>query len=137
MNKEDEMIAQRSAALAAPTPEMAKPVSGRQIVNSRRAHREAPGPHFKRVAEMWSAIIGYRITAPQVVLMMAALKIAREAGGHDEDNMVDAEGYSSIYEEVYKHWSNGMELLGCELSALAASAKSPPPTDPNLQQAAR
>lgn len=31
---------------------------------------------------------------------MVALKLAREAGQHDPDNVTDAEGYLSLLEEV-------------------------------------
>lgn len=73
------------------------------IVEDRRAIREAPGPHFVRVAKMWSAVLGHHVDASQVVLCMVALKVAREAGRHDSDNMADAEGYSSIYNEVLEY----------------------------------
>lgn len=49
---------------------------------------------------MWEAIIGCSINPEQVVLCMAALKIAREAGQHDPDNVDDAIGYLSLIEEV-------------------------------------
>ncbi len=70
------------------------------IVTERRKVREAPKPHFQRVAKMWEAIIGSSVTPEQVILCMAALKIAREAGGHDPDNLADAEGYLSLIPEV-------------------------------------
>ena len=69
-------------------------------VTERRKSREAPKPHFQRVAQMWTAIIGCTISPEQVLLCMAALKIAREAGMHDPDNIVDAEGYLSLIQEV-------------------------------------
>lgn len=49
---------------------------------------------------MWGAIIGCSISPEQVVLCMAALKIAREAGGHEPDNVADAIGYMSLLPEV-------------------------------------
>lgn len=49
---------------------------------------------------MWGAIIGSPVSPEQVVLCMAALKIAREAGQHDPDNITDAEGYLSLIGEV-------------------------------------
>lgn len=49
---------------------------------------------------MWEAIIGSSVTPEQVVLCMAALKIAREAGMHDMDNLTDAHGYLSLVPEV-------------------------------------
>lgn len=81
-------------------------VKQNQIVEDRRKIREAPGPHFDRVAKMWSAILDHNVTGPQVVLCMVALKVAREAGGHDPDNMDDAEGYASIYPETMEYLRN-------------------------------
>lgn len=75
-------------------------ISLNPIVTDRRKKREAPAPHFNRVAKMWEAIIGCSIKPEQVVLCMAALKIAREAGQHDPDNVDDAVGYLSLIEEV-------------------------------------
>lgn len=49
---------------------------------------------------MWTAIIGSTVSPEQVLLCMAALKIAREAGVHDPDNITDAEGYLSMIPEV-------------------------------------
>lgn len=74
--------------------------SDHPTVTERRKVREAPGPHFKRVATIWSAILGVPVSAEQVVLCMVGLKMAREAGQHDPDNITDAEGYLSLIPEV-------------------------------------
>lgn len=49
---------------------------------------------------MWEAIIGCCVSPEQVVLCMAALKIAREAGAHEQDNVEDAQGYLHLLDEV-------------------------------------
>lgn len=69
-------------------------------VMARRQTREAPMPHFQRVAALWECILRQPVTAEQVVLCMVALKIGREAGMHDPDNIIDAIGYLSLIEEV-------------------------------------
>lgn len=74
--------------------------SNHPIVNERRKVREAPRPHFRRVAQMWSAILSCPVSPQQVIMCMAALKIAREAGGTEPDNIADAIGYLSMMEEV-------------------------------------
>ena len=74
--------------------------SDHPTVTERRKVREAPGPHFKRVATIWSGILGVPVSAEQVVLCMVGLKIAREAGQHDPDNITDAEGYLSLIPEL-------------------------------------
>ena len=79
--------------------------SGQDAVAAARQRREAPGPHFVRVAKVWSALLGHYVSAEQVVQCMIALKLVREAGQHDPDNMVDVEGYASIMPEVIKYVS--------------------------------
>lgn len=70
------------------------------IVTERRKVREAPGPHFVRVAKMWSAVLGIEVTPIQVIQCMVQLKLGREAGQHDPDNLADAQGYMSLIPEV-------------------------------------
>lgn len=84
--------------------------SGQDAVAAARQKREAPGPHFERVAKMWSALLGHYVAAEQVVQCMIALKLAREAGQHDPDNMIDAEGYASLMPEVVKYTSNSRSV---------------------------
>lgn len=55
---------------------------------------------------MWEGIIGCSISPEQVVMCMVALKLAREAGQHDPDNIIDAEGYLSLLEEVRGPYDN-------------------------------
>ena len=86
-------------------PKNAKPDN--EIVADRRAKREAPGPHFERTAQVWSAILGHPVSATQVVMCMVGLKLSRAAGWYDPDNMADVEGYASLFEEV-KKYANGL-----------------------------
>ena len=75
-------------------------ISTHPIVTDRRTKREAPHPHFRKVARMWSDILGHQVFPEQVLMCMAALKIVREAGKHDPDNIPDAIGYLSLMDEV-------------------------------------
>lgn len=74
------------------------------VVAERRKVREAPNPHFRRVAGIWSQVLGVTVTPEQVVMCMIGLKLAREAGsrdpGQEPDNMLDIAGYASLYPEV-------------------------------------
>lgn len=74
--------------------------SDHPTVTERRRSREQPRPHFKRLAQTWSGMVGVEITPVQAVLMLAALKMVREWYMHDADNVTDAEGYLSMVEEV-------------------------------------
>lgn len=58
---------------------------------------------------MWEAIIGSPISPEQVCLCMAALKMAREAGQHEADNIEDAMGYLSMIPEVQDNLNNRMQ----------------------------
>jgi Domain of unknown function (DUF6378) len=72
-----------------------------EVIKERRQTREAPGPHFDRVSRVWSALLNHPVTPVEVCLMMASLKIVREIGGHDPDNIVDGMGYLELAREVY------------------------------------
>jgi Domain of unknown function (DUF6378) len=65
-----------------------------------RQHGEAVASHTK-IAALWSAYLNTRITAHDVALMMALLKIARtKVGVFNLDDYVDAAGYAAIAAEV-------------------------------------
>lgn len=56
---------------------------------------------FEVIAEFWSSYMGTKITAKDVGIMMALLKIARIKTGHDErDSFVDACGYMACAGEL-------------------------------------
>lgn len=53
------------------------------------------------VALMWSVILGVEVEASQVLLCMAALKIARAAANPNHtDNVVDGVGYLALFPEA-------------------------------------
>ena len=53
------------------------------------------------IASMWSSYLGKEITARDVALMMALLKIARtKTGSHNDDDYVDGIGYMAIAGEI-------------------------------------
>lgn len=89
-------------------------------VQQRRAYREKPAPHFERVANVWSGLMGFHVSPEQVVLMLAVLKITREWYKHDEDNIEDAVGYLSLIEELQEFW-------GPQRAVAAPPAPIPPP----------
>lgn len=60
-----------------------------------------PREDFKRTALIWSGIIGTEVTAHQVALMMAGLKISRLVATPDHrDSVVDLVGYSVCYNRL-------------------------------------
>jgi len=64
------------------------------LVNTdRQKDYDHPYDNFKRIARIWSAILGIEITPEQVALCMVGVKIARESHAPKDDNIVDGVGY--------------------------------------------
>ena len=68
-------------------------------------HREqdygAPEDSFKLIGDLWSAYLGTHITAKDVAMMMALLKIARIRGGRGTaDSFIDLAGYAACGGEI-------------------------------------
>jgi len=58
-------------------------------------------PSFNAIATGWSTIVGGKVTAEQVVLMMIWLKMVREFNGAGQrDNIVDIAGYAGCYQKL-------------------------------------
>lgn len=58
--------------------------------------------NFDNIARMWSVVLGFDVTAKQVGLCMAAMKIAREVNLPKRDNLVDLAGYAATLEKLSK-----------------------------------
>lgn len=57
--------------------------------------------NFETIAKLWSAYLGTQITATQVAMCMALLKIARQkSNANHEDNYVDLAGYAACAAEL-------------------------------------
>lgn len=76
------------------------------VLGDRNAEYGSPHPDFAGIALMWSGLLNQklseRITAQEVGLMMAALKLRREAHKPKDDNLVDAHGYLLCVEWINK-----------------------------------
>lgn len=59
-----------------------------------------PYEDFKRIAAMWSAILGHTVHIDKVALCMIAVKISRECNKHKRDNLVDIAGFARCGEIV-------------------------------------
>ncbi len=65
-----------------------------------KTHGDA-SENFGNIADLWSVYLGHTVTARDVALMMALLKIARtKSGDANSDDIVDAIGYLALGEEV-------------------------------------
>ena len=55
-----------------------------------------------RIAQVWSGILNTKVTAGQVALCMAGLKLVRAVNNPDhQDSFDDAHGYLQIAEVIY------------------------------------
>ena len=59
-----------------------------------------PQENFKRIAKGWEIILGADVTAEQVALCMAWLKIARLCEGPHRDSYVDGAAYLALAGEL-------------------------------------
>lgn len=72
------------------------------IISERGLQYGDPSESFTQIAEIWTTLLraqlapGQRVSASDVGLLMAALKIVRQSNTHKRDNLVDAIGYLTI-----------------------------------------
>ena len=73
------------------------------VVDQRREVYGDPRLLFERVAERWSQVLGTKVTAAQVGLCLADLKLARLTidPGH-LDSLIDVAGYIACVREVQR-----------------------------------
>ena len=72
-----------------------------QLINGPRQHAYGhPVDNFGRIAAIWTVLLETPITAEQVGLCMAALKLARQVHQPSRDNLVDACGYLGAVELI-------------------------------------
>lgn len=72
-----------------------------ELVNGdRQANYGPPAVNFSRIARGWEVILGQPVTAEQVALCMAWLKIARLVNGPHEDSYIDGAAYMALAAEL-------------------------------------
>lgn len=75
------------------------------LVNGdRMAAYGSPRPAYEAMAQVFSGLLAHKLTAPltaaEVVLLMTAMKLTREARKHKRDNIVDTHGYMLVLAHV-------------------------------------
>ena len=76
-------------------------VQAAAVVRDRRRVYGDPTELFERVALRWSQVLGTRVTATQVGLCLADLKLARlTMDPRHLDSLVDVAGYAACVREV-------------------------------------
>ncbi len=70
------------------------------ITGTRFSEYGPPKENFARIAIVWSAILKKSISAREVALMLAALKLCRAVTATDPDSVIDGAAYFALAEEV-------------------------------------
>ena len=70
------------------------------IVSERAEHYGDPRTNLDRIAGLWTAYIGYPVTAHDVAQMMVLVKISRSKVAKHDDNYTDAIGYTEIARDL-------------------------------------
>lgn len=77
------------------------------VCGEREQDYGSPEDNFKRIATYWSTHLGMEITAEDVAVMMALLKIARIGTGvATDDSWVDLAGYAACGGEIAAREAN-------------------------------
>jgi hypothetical protein len=63
------------------------------VTNDRNHTYDHPAVNFRRIADLWSVVLGVKVDPDQVGMCMVMVKLAREIHEHKRDNIVDAIGY--------------------------------------------
>lgn len=92
-------------ALIPPAPTLPREAAcdeAKKLVSGPRAKNYGPArKNFQDIADMWSVVFGTRVSAEQVALAMACLKIARLVKSPDHaDSWFDMIGYGALGYEV-------------------------------------
>lgn len=77
--------------------------AGKIIYGDREKTYDDPGINLRRIAGVWSALLGIPITADQVCLCMIGVKLSRlvHTPTH-RDSQVDVCGYAALLERIQK-----------------------------------
>ena len=74
-----------------------------------------PYENHRRIADLWSGYLDHPVTAAQVAICMALVKVSRlQATWDDEDSILDLAAYANIYRMVVaaqKEHQEGGDLL--------------------------
>lgn len=73
----------------------------RLTTGDREATHGAPEENFRKLALVWTGILGHPVRHTDVPLMLAGLKIVRAtSGARNADDFVDIAGYAALAGEI-------------------------------------
>ena len=72
-----------------------------RVLKERQAAYGEASKSFQHIATLWGDVLGYTVTPQQVASCMIMLKVARllaptKDGSHDEDSVLDIQGYAKL-----------------------------------------
>lgn len=72
------------------------------VYGDRNASYGHPYDDYSRTAKLWSAILGFEVTAEQAALCMVAVKLSRACHTFKRDNFVDGAGYFTVAQLIHE-----------------------------------
>ena len=74
------------------------------VCGERQDQYGTPEDNFGTIANLWTAYLGYPVSAVDVAMMISLLKIARiKTGTATEDSFVDLAGYAACGAEIQRN----------------------------------
>jgi hypothetical protein len=67
----------------------------------------SPAESLGRISALWSAYLGRAVTGKDVAVLMALLKLSREAHCHKHDNLLDTAGYIGLAADMVEEGRRG------------------------------
>ena len=92
----------------------------KQTFEERQTEYAPPEISFEDIARGWEIILGAKVSAEQVALCMAWLKIIREKYTPKDDNVVDLGGYAYCLDKIKKaKRNNNVKHIPSQITVVA------------------
>ncbi|MEQ1934730.1 MAG: DUF6378 domain-containing protein [Fimbriimonadaceae bacterium] len=81
--------------------------------------------NWSRIAELWSAVLGFNVAPSQVGLCMILVKVSRECHVHSRDNLVDIAGYADLLDTVADQEARIGDMIRDSINITGMAEKPP------------
>jgi len=75
------------------------------IMGDRHDSYGSPDRNLGRIAQLWSAWLGKTVSAHDVAVLLAMVKLSRASHTYHRDNYVDGIGYMALAEALGRPWT--------------------------------
>ena len=75
------------------------------VMGDRHDAYGSPEDNLGRIGQLWSAWLGKTVSAHDVAVMMAMVKLSRASHTYHRDNYVDGIGYVALAEKLGRPWT--------------------------------